>query len=127
MDLFNWYVDFLDARPHLCGDVCKTKLRHEQFITEKMSGCSHQQIAKHDEQFKNSHKKRVASNISSTGFLTVFPNDRYMTFIREPIRKIKTDSVVTSKGEYMLINMDRFFAKSKKMTDRTKQLGISVE
>jgi len=127
MDLFNWYVDFLDATPHLCGDVCATKLRHEQFVMEMMAGYSHQQITKNDEQYKNENKKRISSNIASSGFLIVLPNDRHMSFIREPIKKIKSASIVTSKGEYILINMDRFFAKSRKMVDRMKQLGITVE
>lgn len=48
MELYNWYIDDLDANPHVCGDVVDVHLRREEYQQDKMNGLTHAQITTKD-------------------------------------------------------------------------------
>lgn len=128
MELFNWYIDFLDKSPYICGDIVTAKLRHDDFVVEKLSGVPHKTIMNNDEKYRNARGVRRPCNYTESGFYMKYPDDRHMVFIREPIKQIvNSETIIVKSGKtYTLMNMDSFFQKSKKMMKKYSDMGLEV-
>jgi hypothetical protein len=91
------------------GDICVIKLRHDEFIKEKLMYMNKKFIEKNDRIY-------LKKNLNN--------HTRYCEFIQELIIKIDGCIVYTKCHELRLINMDSFFYLEDKR--RMKQLEYRI-
>lgn len=129
MDLFNWYIDWLDGpeKPFLCGDVVLVPLRQQEYEIDKYKRIGFKQITLNDKKFQQEHKECVPYKDAENGFLETTLPDRLMKFIREPfvrVENLKKQIVVAGKTRYNLKNCDAFFVNNKNFSEKCKKLGL---
>jgi hypothetical protein len=93
-DLFNWYINKTNNKFIISGDICIIKLRHDEFIKEKLSYSSVKNIQKKDRAYLNKNPQS---------------HKRYCIFVQEFIIKYENNILYTKNYKFNLRNMDSFF------------------
>jgi hypothetical protein len=117
-ELFNWYYQLENGELYVCGDVCLVKLRHAEYIREKLQGQDALSIRKADKRAPGSRRWTVfkrfacrASHVDSDWHVEMKqPPSAAMLRERAQSRNMNAEAAQNDACyRFTLVNQDKFF------------------